>query len=160
MDLLPESSVPDDYQKFWLIDTASAKYFQINEGDYASGVNSLEFKGFGKNEKLEVEEVVAITPEGAIQIPSGDYILSFKIYLEQGRAVEEFHLSFENPKLEMEIDLNGLERRKWITIEKKITKSKDSAPDDQFKIEVRKEAVPPIKAAKFYLDDIAIKPTK
>lgn len=160
LDLLPESSVPDDYQKFWLIDTASAKYFQINEGDYASGVNSLEFKGFGKNEKLEIKEVVAITPAGAVQIPSGDYILSFKVYLDQGRAVEKLYLSFANPKLEMEIDLKGLERRKWLTLEKKITKSKNSAPDDRFKIEVRKENVPQIKAAKFYLDDIAIKPIK
>ena len=43
LKLLPESSIPDDYQKFWLIDTVSAKYFVINKGEYASGVNSLEF---------------------------------------------------------------------------------------------------------------------
>jgi hypothetical protein len=48
---VPESSIPDTYQKFWLIDEASSKYFSIVEGHYASGVNSLEFAGFGKNEK-------------------------------------------------------------------------------------------------------------
>lgn len=158
--LLPESSVPDEYQKFWLIDTASAKYFVINEGDYATGVNSLEFTGFGKNEKLEVDKVTALSPEGAIDIPAGDYTLSMKVWLEQGRAVEKLYLSFENPKMEIPIDLKGLPRREWVTIEQKITKAAASSAKDQFRIEVRKADVPEIKAAKFYMDDIAIRKVK
>jgi len=153
----PESSIPNDYQKFWLIDTASAKYFILNEGMYTTGVNSLEFAGFGKNEKLEIDKVVALSPEGAINIPSGEFELSLNVYLEQGRAVQQFYLSFENPKLEIPIDLSGLERRKWTTIKKKITRPTGSATTDQFKIEVRKEDVPKVKAAKFFVDDIAIR---
>lgn len=160
LDLLPESSVPDGYQKFWLIDSITGKHFIINEGDYASGVNSLAFTGFGKNESLKTDKVIALSPEGAIDIPVGDYILSLKVYLEQGRAVEKLYVSFENPKLEIPIDLSGLERRQWVTIEKKFKKPKASSDADQFKIEVRKEDVPKIKAAKFYLDDIAIRPSK
>ena len=155
--LLPESSVPDNYQKFWLIDTASAKYFVINEGDYASGVNSLEFTGFGKNEKMETEKVVALSPEGAVNIPAGDYTLSIKVWLDQGRVLNKFYLSFENPKLEIPIDLTGLERRKWLTIEKKFSKATASSATDQFKIEIRKEDVPEIKPAKLFIDDIAIR---
>lgn len=157
LDMVPESSVPNDYQKFWLIDTTSAKYFTINEGDYATGVNSLEFTGFGKNEKLEVDRVVALSPEGAVNIPAGDYILSLKVFLQQGRAVEQLYLSFEDPKLEIPISLQGLERQKWITIEQPFSKTTASSTRDQFKIEVRKEDVPKIKAAKFFLDDIAIR---
>ena len=157
LDLLPESSIPDDYQKFWLIDTTSGKYFVINEGDYVSGVNSLEFAGFGKNEKLEVENVVALSPEGAINLSAGDYELSLNVYLKQGRAVNKLYLSLENPKVEIPIDLEGLERRKWHTITKKFTKSAASSAVDQFKIEVRGEDVPKIKAAKFFIDDISIK---
>ncbi|MEO9476579.1 MAG: family 16 glycosylhydrolase [Cyclobacteriaceae bacterium] len=156
--LLPESSVPDGYQKFWLIDSISAKYFVINEGQYSSGVNSLEFTGFGKNEKLEAESVVALSPKGAINIPSGDYELSFNIWLNQGRAVSKLYLSFENPKLEIPIDLTGLERQEWITIKRDISRSEASSSEDQFKIEIRAEDVPEIKASKLFIDDIAIKP--
>ena len=157
LTLLPESSVPDDYQKFWLIDTASAKYFIINEGMYTTGVNSLEFAGFGKNEKLETENVVALSPEGAINIPSGEFELSLNVYLEQGRAVKQFYLSFENPKMEIPIDLSSLERRKWTTITKKISRPNPSSATDQFKIEVRGVDVPKVKAAKFFIDDIEIR---
>jgi len=160
LKMVPESSVPNGYQQFWLIDSASAKYFILNEGMYTTGVNSLEFAGFGKNEKLETERVVALSPKGAINIPSGEYELSLNVYLEQGRAVEQFYLSFENPKLEIPIDLSGLERRKWTTIKKKISRPSASSPADQFKIEVRKEDVPAIKAAKFFIDDIEIRKVK
>jgi beta-glucanase (GH16 family) len=156
LKMVPESSVPNDYQKFWEIDSLSAKYFSIVEGDYASGVNSLKFAGFGKNEKLETEKVVTLSPEGAIDIPKGEYTLSLKVWLDQGRAVKKIYLSFENPKLEIPIDLTGLERRQWVTIEKTISKTEASSGNDQFKIEVRKEDVPEKKASKFYIDDIAI----
>ena len=157
LKMVPESSVPNDYQKFWLIDTTSAKYFVLNEGMYTTGVNSLEFTGFGKNAKLEADKVIALSPEGAINIPRGEFELSLNVYLEQGRAVEKFYLSFENPKMEILIDLTGLERRKWTTITKKITRPTGSSPTDQFKIEVRKEDVPKKKAGKFFIDDIEIR---
>ena len=157
LKMVPESSVPNDYQKFWSIDSLSTKYFSIVKGQYASGVNSLEFAGFGKNEKLEVEKVTAVSPAGAIHIPGGEHLLSLKIWLDQGRAVKKLYLSFENPKMEIPIDLSGLDRRKWVSIEKKISKEAASSANDQFKIEVRKEDVPEIKAAKFYIDDIVIK---
>lgn len=160
LTLLPESSVPDNYQQFWMIDSTSSKYFVINEGDYASGVNSLEFTGFGKNERLEAEQVVALSPEGAIALPSGAYALSLKVYLTQGRAVERVYLSFEHPKLEIPIELKDLERRKWVTIEKEFSKEVSSENRDQIKIEVRKEDVPEIKAAKFFIDDIEIRKLK
>jgi len=157
LTLLPESSVPDEYQKFWLIDTASARYFSIVKGDYASGVNSLKFSGFGKNEKLECDKVVALSPEGAIDIPKGEHTLSMKIWVDEGRAVDTIYLSFENPKLEIPIDIKDIERRKWITIEHQLSKAESSAKNDQFKIEIRKENVPEIKAVKLFIDDIAIK---
>ena len=160
LKMVPESSVPNDYQKFWEIDSLSSKYFKIVEGDYFSGVNSLEFSGFGKNEKLETEKVVALSPEGAVNVPTGDYTLSLRVWLDQGRAVEKLYLSFENPMMEIPIDLTGLERRKWITIEKQLFKSAASSDKDQFKIEVRKEDVPEIKASPFYIDDIEITPNK
>ena len=157
LKLLPESSIPDDYQKFWLIDTTSAKYFVINKGDYASGVNSLEFSGFGKGEKLETEKVVALSPNGAVNLPAGDYVLSAKIYLEQGHLTKKIYLGLEEEAIEIPINLQGEERRKWITVEHKFSKTKASSPNDQFRIEVRKSDVPKNRPCKFYIDDIEIR---
>lgn len=156
LKMVPEDSTPNEYQKFWLIDEVSSKYLEIVHGDYATGVNSLKFNGYGKNEKLEIEKVVALSPEGSINIPSGEYTVSLKVWLDQGRIAEKIYLSMEDPKLEIPIDLTGLERRKWVSIEKKISKEVTSTTNDQFKIEVRKEDLPKTKAAKFFIDDIAI----
>ncbi|WP_254788193.1 family 16 glycosylhydrolase [Cellulophaga baltica] len=40
LKMVPEDSEPNDYQKFWSIDEASAQYLRIVHGDYNSGVNS------------------------------------------------------------------------------------------------------------------------
>lgn len=157
LTLLPESSVPNDYQKFWLIDTASARYFSIVKGQYAKGVNSLAFSGLAKNEELPIDKVVALSPEGALNLPAGELTLSLKVWLDQGRAVKKLHLSLKDEDIHIPVDLAGLERRKWITIEKPISKTTPSTSTDQLKIEIRKEDFPPIKAAKFYIDDIAIR---
>ena len=158
LTMVPEDSTPNDYQKFWLIDEASAKYLEIVEGDYASGVNSLRFAGYGKNEKLEVPKVSAITPEGAINLPAGDYTFSMKVWLDQGKIADKIHVSFLNPKLDIEFnDLSKLARRQWVTVEAKISKMKASAKNDQLKIEIRKEDLPKDKAPRIFIDDITIK---
>jgi hypothetical protein len=144
-----------------LIDDASAKYLSIVEGMYASGVESLQFAGYGKNEKLEVDKVSILTPKGAINIPAGEYMFSMKVWLDQGRIADKIHVSFENPKWSIEFkDLSKLARRQWITLEAKISKPVASAIDDQLKIELRKEDLPQDKAPKLFIDDIAIQKIK
>lgn len=156
--MVPEDSTPNEYQKFWLINEASSKYFSIVEGDYASGVNSLQFAGYGKNEELEVEKVTALTPEGAINLPVGDYTFSMKVWLDQGRIADKIHISFVNPVLEIEFkDLSKLARRQWVTVEATISKAEASAVNDQLKIEICKEDLPKDKAPKLFIDDITIK---
>lgn len=155
--LLPESSVPDDYQKFWLIDSSSAQYLIINEGDYASGVNSLEFAGLQKGEKLKGDKFVALSPKGAIDLPAGEYMLSVQVYLEQGHLTQKLYLGLEEEGIEIPIELSGKERRKWLTIEKAFTKSKASSSEDQFRIEIRGEDIPKDRACTFYIDDIEIR---
>lgn len=158
LKMVPESSETNDYQKFWEIDSLSSKYFSIVEGDYATGVNSLRFSGLGKNEKLETDNVIALSPAGAINIPQGTYELSLNLWLDQGRPVKQLHLSFENPKLDIPIDLTGLERRQWISVKKTFLKAEASSTNDRFKIEVRKVDVPDKKATPFFIDTIEIRP--
>lgn len=157
LKMVPEDSKPNEYQKFWLIDEPSSKYLQIVHGDYATGVNSLKFTGYGKNEKLESEKVAILSPEGAINIPAGKYVVSLKVWLDQGRIPSKINLSLQSPKIDIPISLENLQRRQWITIEKKILKEVDSNDKDQFKIEILKEDLPKTKAAKFFIDDISIR---
>ncbi len=155
-ELVPENSENNAYQRFWQIDDASSKYLSIVEGDYATGVNSLAFSGYGKNEHMEIEKAVAITPEGALEIPRGNFRLKMKVWLDQGRAAKNIHVSFVNPGLDTVINLEGLPRREWVEVETIIKRVKPSTSRDQLRLEIRKSDLPKDKAVKIFIDDIAI----
>jgi beta-glucanase (GH16 family) len=161
LNLVPEDSNPNDYQKFWLFDEGSSKYLKITEGHYASGVEALQFFGYGKNEKLEVDKVQATTPEGALKLPAGDYNLSMKVWLDQGRITDSIHVTLMNPKTDLIFSgLKKLPRKEWVTIETKVSRTKASASNDGMIIEILKADLPETKAAKLFIDDIAIKKLK
>lgn len=158
LKMVPEDSNPNDYQKFWIIDEGSAKYFNITHGDYHTGVNSLKFSGYGKTENLDVEKAVVMAPKGSLKLGAGDFMLSAKVWLDQGVVPDNIHMVLQNPKLEVTFsDIKTLPRRQWVTIETTIFREKASANDDAIAIEIRKEDVPKTRAAKFYIDDITIK---
>ncbi|WP_083191596.1 family 16 glycosylhydrolase [Formosa haliotis] len=160
LKMVPEDSNANDYQKFWLFDEVSSKYLTIVEGDYASGVNSLKFSGFGKNQSLEVHEVSALTPEGAVKLPKGDFIVSMKVWLDQGRVADKIHMTLTNPKVEITFsDLDKQPRRQWVTVEAKISRNA-SAKNDQMRIAIKKSDLPKTKAARLFIDDITIKKAK
>ncbi len=154
--LLPESSVPDAYQKFWVIDSVSAQHLSIVEGQYASGVNSLKFTGYGKNDSMQSDSLIAISPEGAVDIPAGNYLLSMKVWVDQGRAVNSMLLSFEHPYQEILVDLSQVKRREWVQLEIPFSKEIDSSPRDHLDIRIYKADAPVTKAVDFYIDDLAI----
>ena len=157
LKMVPEDSTPNDYQKFWLISEASSKYLKIVEGDYASGVNSLEFSGYGKNEKLELEKVEVTAPEGSLKLPAGDFVLSMKVWLDEGRITDKIHVVLQNPLVELTFtDLKKLQRRQWVTIEARFSRNQVSEVNDNMKIEIRKENLPETKAAKLLIDNIKI----
>lgn len=161
LDLLPVDKDTNDYQKFWVFDEGSAKYLKIHEGHYSTGVESLKFFGYGKNEHLEVDKVVATSPKGALSLPAGEYNLSMKVWLDQGRITDSIHVTLMNPKTELTFSgLKKLPRKEWVTIETKVSRTAASADDDGMIIEIRKEDLPETKAAKFFIDDIEIKKLK
>lgn len=158
LKMVPEDSTPNDYQKFWIFDEGSSKYLSIVHGDYHKGVNSLKFSGYGKTDSLEVEKAVVKAPKGSLHLEAGNYTLSAKVWLDQGKVPEKIHMILQDPDLEVTFsDINKLPRREWVTIEATIARSSASGADDAFSIEVRKEDLPKTRAAKFFIDDIAIK---
>ena len=108
LKMVPEDSTPNNYQKFWIFDEGSSKYLKIIEGHYHSGVESLQFSGYGKNDSLQVEKTVIKSPEGALNLPKGDYKLSAKVWLDQGRVADAIHVSLMNPKIDLQF--NGLKK--------------------------------------------------
>ncbi|MDC0177431.1 family 16 glycosylhydrolase [Polaribacter sp.] len=158
LTMVPEDADANDYQKFWLFDEGSKKYLKITEGHYASGVEALQFLGYGKNEHLEVDKVQAKTPEGSLNLPAGEYNLSMKLWLDQGRTTDSIHVTLMNPKTELVFSgLKKLPRKEWVTIETKVSRKEASAANDGMIIEIKKEDLPETKAVKLYIDDITIK---
>jgi beta-glucanase (GH16 family) len=158
LKMVPEDSEPNDYQKFWSIDEASSQYLRIVHGDYASGVNSLKFTGYGKNDSLVINTVKIISPKGALKLPAGQLKVSMKIWLDQGRVADKIHLTLTNPMIKVVFsDLKKLPRRKWVHVEATVRRTLASKADDQMILEIKKEDLPATKAAKFFIDDIEIK---
>ncbi|MEM6772827.1 MAG: glycoside hydrolase, partial [Bacteroidota bacterium] len=91
---------------------------------------------------------------------AGEYILSAKVWLDQGRALDKFYLCLTDPEVVIPISLEGVERRKWVRLEKKFSKLANSSTKDQFRIEIRKEDLPKIRPTKLYLDEIEIRPAR
>ncbi|QCX37605.1 glycosyl hydrolase family protein [Aureibaculum algae] len=161
LTMVPEDADANDYQKFWLFDEGSSTYLKITEGHYASGVEALQFFGYGKNDSLKVDKVKVTSPKGALNIPAGDFILSMKLWLDQGRVANKIHVLLGNPEIEVVFDgLKDLPRRQWVTIEQKISRAKASEFDDFLTLEIRKSDLPKTKAAKLFMDDLAIKKVK
>ena len=158
LKMVPEDSDANEYQKFWLFSEGSDRYLKITEGHYASGVEALQFFGYGKNDSLNVKKVQAITPEGSLKLPAGDYNLSMKVWLDQGRITDSIHVTLMNPKSELTFSgLKKLPRKEWVTIDTKVSRKEASASNDGLIIEIKKEDLPETKAAKLYIDDIEIK---
>ncbi|MBC3759197.1 family 16 glycosylhydrolase [Hyunsoonleella sp. SJ7] len=158
LDLLPVTKEANDYQKFWIFDEDSAKYLQIYEGHYSTGVESLRFVGYGKNEYLEAEKVEVKSPDGVLGLPIGNFKLSMKVWLDQGRITDSIHVTLINPKTELVFSgLRKLPRKEWVVINKNFYRSEASSHDDGMIIRIKKENLPETKAAKFFIDDIEIR---
>ncbi|MGY6649615.1 family 16 glycosylhydrolase [Wenyingzhuangia sp. IMCC45574] len=161
LTLLPESSVPDAYQQFWEIEKGSEKYLSIAYGDYHKGVNSLQFSGYSKTENLEVEKAVITAPEGSLKLDAGKYNLSAKIWLDQGVVADKIHVVLKDPNVSVVFDdIRSLPRREWITVEGAFVRNAASGGKDAMSIEIHKKDLPKTRAAKFFIDDIAIKAVK
>ncbi|WP_235817839.1 family 16 glycosylhydrolase [Formosa haliotis] len=161
LTMVPEDSNANDYQKFWLLDETSSKYLNIYEGHYASGVESLKFTGYGKNEHLEADEVKIKTPVGSLQIPKGHYTLSMKVWLDQGRVPDSLHVNLFEPYKKLGFSgLKKLERKQWVTISAEFEREEPSSPIDGMEIIIKKQDLPETKAARFFIDDIEIKRVK
>lgn len=148
--LLPEDSDNNDYQQFWRMNEEGVKKLKIVENRWHSGVNSLKYITHGDKTDLR-----ATSPKGSIDLPAGEYELSFKIYLNHGHQPEIMSLDLKSPNVALAFELKSLEREKWVTVKKRFTKTAASNSDDHMEIAIDAASIPS-GSTDFYLDDIAI----
>ena len=150
LDLLPEDPNPNAYQKFWIIPEGSERSFRITENRWFNGVNSLKYMTIGGAGDIKI-----MAPEGSINLPPGEYELSFKILLKYGSLPTHLHVNLSAPETKLAFPLTDEERGKWITLRQRFVREAASDPDDRLSIKVYASELQP-GSRDFFLDDIRI----
>jgi hypothetical protein len=154
LKLVPESSVEDEYQKFWRIDPASAKHLSIVPHEqFASGMKSLKFSQDGS---LSTDEVAAVAPAGSVSLPAGSYVFSAKIWIGPKTAAKKLYVSLADPAIELPaIDLTECAKGEWVTVTRPFARTQDSTAQDGLKIAFRRGDAPS-GSSLVYVDDLSI----
>ncbi|MCX2784082.1 family 16 glycosylhydrolase [Microbulbifer thermotolerans] len=148
LNLVPENSENNKYQKFWLIDEQSAQSLQrVRNERFAKGTWSLKYTG-GKNTKA-----TAIAPENSVNLLKGNYRLSAKIWVEPYSTADKVSISLNSTDTPIaEFDLQSLARGEWIKVYKEFDYPQ-SLSGDFMKISITDQEN---GSGVLYIDDIAI----
>ncbi|TWT83633.1 Beta-porphyranase A precursor [Planctomycetes bacterium CA13] len=154
LNLVPESSRENDYQKFWNIDLQAAKYLSIvRDENSISGQKSLRFL---HEDDLTVTDVAAVGPKGSVRLPTGDYSLSMNVWIKLNSNLKSIRVALEDPGLELPaFDVSDVEPGKWVTLEQKFSKENPSNSNDRMRIAID-DGDATESCSLIYIDDIAI----
>lgn len=158
LNLVPESSKGNDYQRFWHIDERSAKHMSIVRHEkFASGTKSLKFSPTGDS---ATDDVSAVAPAGSVDIPAGDYVLSAKVWVEAQNNATSLRISLSDPTVELPtIDLSDVSEGQWITVKRPFTRNEPSTAKDRLTISLHNENAP-AGSSSVFIDDISIEAAK
>lgn len=149
--LLPESSEFNEYQKFWLIGEHAQHHFSIGKEQAAKGLKSLKFDPKDLNANISI-----VTPTGAVDIPAGEFELSFQVMLEKGCDLEKLEVSLADPEVSLEaFDLTKVEKGTWVTLTKAFNRETASGEHDRVRLRIKKDDVKEGEGV-LYIDDISI----
>ena len=124
LNLVPENSDNNDYQKFWRIEeSASGNLAVVRHEEFSSGTRSLRYSGGGA--------ATAVSPEASVSLPAGDFVFSARILVEEGAAAESLRIELQqSSSLDIGIDLSSLPTGEWTTVSHAFPRSdNDSATD-------------------------------
>ncbi|WP_283430799.1 family 16 glycosylhydrolase [Neorhodopirellula lusitana] len=154
LDLVPESSKGNDYQKFWRIDELAAKHFSIVRHEkFASGTRSLKFTTSGE---LSSDAVSVEGPGGSVELGAGDYELSVKIWVDPNSTLQSVRLSLADPLVSLPtIDLTACAKGEWVTVKQSFTLDQPTADPCRLTIAIDRDDVPAGNNL-LYIDDIVI----
>ncbi len=151
MNLKPEDTETNAYQKFWQIDEASAANFAITDKRWKTGASSLKF-----TRKGQIEEVSVRSPNGSLQLPAGHYVFKVDAWLNDGLQPELLHLALPGANATVApIELADAPRNTWTTLQVPFTLDRPTPTETALMLSIRGADIPP-GAGDFYLDDVRI----
>ena len=155
LDLVPESSEENDYQKFWRINLRSSQHWSIIEDtEFVTGKKALSFRHDGQ---LPTARSFISGPEGSIDLAAGSYTLTVKILPEAGVDVRELNIWLDDPHVELPaIDLTKLTAGEWNSVSVEFDRPQDSGDNDLMKLSVHRDNVGATGSGRILFDDISI----
>ncbi|MBU3005276.1 family 16 glycosylhydrolase [Paraglaciecola arctica] len=142
--------------EFWWMDADSAKFFSVTDFDqykFSTGRKSLRYN---QPQGSTRKEVSVFAPYGSVNIPSGEFELSFNIWIDPDNAIKDLRFMLEDPWLEIPpIELVKVAKGQWVRVSQSFSRTSSSNSKDRLRI-----VVLPQEASNgnrlFYIDDIAI----
>lgn len=153
LTLVPENSENNDYQKFWEISEESSENLAVVRHEKSSkGTRSLKFAQKGA---LVAEQVSVKSPNGTVNLESGDYVLSLDIWVDANNKAKSLTAALADPQTEVKFDIPTRPIGEWVTLTKKISRSESSSEKDHLTLSLQKQDCPDGDSW-FYIDNISI----
>ena len=149
LNLVPENSENNDYQKFWIIeDSASENLSVVRHEKFSSGTRSLRYSG--------AAAASAVSPGASVSLPAGDFAFSARILVEDGAAADSVRFALgQSSSLDFSIDLSELPTGEWATVSHAFTRTDNDAASDEMTIRFSASAAPDAGKS-VYIDDIRV----
>ncbi|GGA75960.1 hypothetical protein GCM10011369_17280 [Neiella marina] len=145
--------------KFWLIDEAVSSALSVTDyGDnmFSTGRKSLKLDLDHLEQPTKQQQVVAFSPDGSVQLATGDYRLTAKVWLSEQVQDTQLQVVLESPWQQLNtIDLDSLPRGQWTEVAIEFKQQQASSATDRMRLVFKGG-----KQGQVYLDDIAIRPLK
>jgi beta-glucanase (GH16 family) len=134
---------------------ASAPWRMKNE-KAASGEFSLRFKHSGA---LSGSHSI-YAPFGSSDLPAGDNVLNFKIWIDPSTEISKLDFVLNNPWMKTTVELSGVEKGKWVELSANFNRNASSVVNlnsgDRLQITVNSADISSTEKL-FYIDDISFK---
>ena len=131
LNLVPESSENNDYQKFWKIDDASSEHLAVVRHEkFSSGTRSLKFSAGGA-------AASALSPDASVSLPAGDFVFSAQVFVEEGVVADTLRFALQDSSsLDVSFDVSGLPTGQWVMVSKSFSRSDQDAALDALVIRI------------------------
>lgn len=152
LELVPESSEINEYQKFWEIGEHAWGNFEMGKERSTKGIKSLKFTPKGMLANLSI-----VSPAKSVAIPAGEFTYHMDVFLEPDCGVQYLNVSLADPEVKLTpIDLTKLEKGKWTTVQATFKRDQPSGDFDRVRLRIEKKGVADGKEGALFIDNINI----
>ena len=134
--------------------SANTSPWRMKDEKAASGDLSLRFKSTGTFTGSQT----MFSPNGAINLPSGDNVIKMKVWIDPTTTVSKVRAILRNPYKIININLTGVEKGKWVEVSQTFNRSQASATSivdgDRLEIQIQAADVTSTNTL-LYIDDIS-----